>query len=104
MTLRNVGRVASVALVALLGFPSTQARAAGDREPGPPRRPPQEAIDACTNQSEGVACTVSFHGQAVQGNYAQEILRAQKTLPTSQGLSGPGPQGPHGAIIDTSLT
>src|ERR1019366_5139218 len=63
MTTRNVGLVASVALAALLGLPSTQARAAGDREPGPP----QEAIDACANQGEGATCTMSFHGQAVQG-------------------------------------
>src|ERR1019366_1508874 len=63
MTTRNVGLVASVALAALLGFPSTKARAAGDREPGPP----QEAIDACANQGDGATCPMSRHGRALQG-------------------------------------
>jgi hypothetical protein len=41
-----------------------------DQEPlacMPPRRPPQEAIDACANQQEGATCTMSFHGKTVQG-------------------------------------
>jgi len=63
MTAKDLGFVAGVALSALLGFSSDEVRAADDQGPGPP----QEAIDACANQSEGATCTVSFHGQSVQG-------------------------------------
>jgi hypothetical protein len=48
MTTRNVGFVAAVALAALPGFPSTQSRAADDREPGPP----QEAIALTPKQAK----------------------------------------------------
>ncbi|HYQ02929.1 MAG TPA: hypothetical protein VER96_29860 [Polyangiaceae bacterium] len=33
----------------------------------PPRKPPQEAFDACKSLSEGDACSVSFRGQTMTG-------------------------------------
>jgi hypothetical protein len=67
MATRNLGLAAGVALATLLGYSSHEVRAADDQGPGPARRPPQEAIDACANQTEGATCTVSFRGQSVQG-------------------------------------
>ena len=65
MTMRPLGLFAGMALAVMTGLSPNQARAANDNA-GPPQ-PPQEAMDACANQKEGATCTVSFHGQTVQG-------------------------------------
>jgi hypothetical protein len=68
MTTRTLGLFASVALFAMTGPRLNRAHAANDNaDPPPPLRPPQEAIDACANQKEGAACTMSLDGQSVQG-------------------------------------
>ncbi len=65
MTTRTLGLLASMTFAALTGLAPNRASAANDN--GGPPAPPQEAIDACANQQEGATCTVSFHGQSVQG-------------------------------------
>jgi len=73
MTTRTLGLFASVALFAMTGPRLNRAHAANDNaDPPPPLRPPQEAIDACANQKEGAACTLSFHGRSMQGTCAKE--------------------------------
>jgi hypothetical protein len=56
-------RYAGLTLSALLLLPVS----ASANDNSVPPRPPQEAIDACANLSDGATCTVSFHGQTIQG-------------------------------------
>ncbi len=54
---------AGLAFVALSSLPYS---ASANDNSGPPR-PPQEAIDACANLSDGATCTVFFYGQTIHG-------------------------------------
>ena len=91
MTTRTLGLLASVTLAAMTGFPPAQALAANDN--GGPPAPLQEAIDACANQKEKATCTVSFHGQSVQGKCVkgpegQETLACMPPPPQPPEIAG----------------
>jgi hypothetical protein len=68
MNARTFGALTGFALLALTNLRAFDARAANDNaEPAGPPHPPREAVEACSNQQEGAACTVSIHGQAISG-------------------------------------
>jgi hypothetical protein len=61
---------AGVAFSALTLVPLSASANDNATAPAPPR-PPQEAVDACANLSDGATCTLSFHGQTIEGNCHQ---------------------------------
>jgi len=53
-------------LLVALSFGAPLAAQSGGPPSGPPR-PPQEAIDACSNRAEGDACSVTFGDRTIEG-------------------------------------
>ena len=37
------------------------------RPPGPPRKPPQEAFDACAKLTQGAACSITLRDRTIEG-------------------------------------
>ena len=67
MSFASITRTAAICCTL---FASVQV-SADDPPPGPrgaPRKPPQEAYDACAEKDEGDACTVHFHEHTIDGS------------------------------------
>ena len=75
--------LATLAVVA----PATLFAQSGPRGGAHPQ-PPQEAFEACDNASEGDACSVSFHGDTINGTCRE--------FPDGQLICAPEHMGPPG--------
>ena len=76
-------------LTCALGMPLMVAHAE------PPRRsPPQEAFDACLDESEGDACNVKIHDRNIEGTCEKFGDRGLACRPNHPPPHGPPPDAP----------
>ena len=61
--------------------------------PPPPRKPPQEAFDACKGSTEGAACSVTFHDHTLTGTCKKGPNGEAELACVPDRPPGPPPQG-----------
>lgn len=57
----------SAPFLCCLALGTTSIAYADEAHPGPPRKPPPAAYDACKDEAQGDACEVTFHERTIEG-------------------------------------
>jgi len=71
--------------------------------PPPPRKPPQDAFDACKSLSEGAACSVRFNGHSMTGTCRKGPHGEGDLACVPEHPPGPPPSESNQTLSDSAL-
>ena len=93
---------ATVTRSALAASTKTNPPSSPADAPPTPRKPPQEAFDACKGSTEGAACSVTFHSHTLTGTCKKWPNGEAELACVPDHPPGPPPQGaPAASSVET---